>query len=108
MNRFQYCIYTILILTLVLGCKNQEAEAKDLEKSKLQITVSHEQFESGELMLGEVEERNFPVTVQATGIIEVPPQNKAVVSAFIGGYVKDTVIAYHRKSGVCNPSAKLS
>lgn len=90
MNRFQYCIYTILILTLVLGCKNQEAEANDLEKSKLQITVSHEQFESGELMLGEVEERNFPVTVQATGIIEVPPQNKAVVSAFIGGYVKDT------------------
>ncbi len=90
MNRFQYFIYTLIILTLVLGCKNQEAEANDREKSKLQITVSHEQFESGELMLGGVEERNFPETVQATGIIEVPPQNKAVVSAFIGGYIKDT------------------
>ena len=90
MNRFQYFIYTIMISTLVLGCKNQEAESNDSEKSKHQITVSQEQFESGELMLGEVEERNFPETVQATGIIEVPPQNKAVVSAFIGGYVKDT------------------
>ena len=90
MNRFQYFICTIIISTIVLGCKNQEAESNDSEKSKHQITVSQEQFESGELMLGEVEERNFPETVQATGIIEVPPQNKAVVSAFIGGYVKDT------------------
>ncbi|WP_297764440.1 efflux RND transporter periplasmic adaptor subunit [uncultured Muriicola sp.] len=46
-------------MTLVLGCKNKEAE------------VTNE-------------------TVKATGIIEVPPQNKAVVSAFIGGYIKDT------------------
>lgn len=90
MNRFQYFIYTSIILMLVFGCKNQEAEANDREKSNLQITVSHEQFELGELVLGEIEERNFPETVQATGIIEVPPQNKAVVSAFIGGYIKDT------------------
>ncbi len=91
MNRFLYFIYTLIILTLALGCKNKEAEAtNDGEKSNLQITVSHEQFESGELMLGRVEERDFPETVHATGIIEVPPQNKAVVSAFIGGYIKDT------------------
>ena len=91
MNRFLYFIYTLIILTLVLGCKNKEAEVtNEGEKGNLQITVSHEQFESGEMMLGRIEERDFPETVQATGIIEVPPQNKAVVSAFIGGYIKDT------------------
>jgi cobalt-zinc-cadmium efflux system membrane fusion protein len=91
MNRLLYNIYPLIILTLVLGCKDKEAEATDEgEKSSLQITVSREQFESGKLMLGRIEEREFPETVQATGIIEVPPQNKAVVSAFIGGYIKDT------------------
>jgi len=91
MNRLLYLISTLFILTLVLGCKDKEAKAaNEGEKSALQIMVSHEQFESGKLMLGKVEEKDFPETIQATGIIEVPPQNKAVVSAFIGGYIKDT------------------
>ncbi len=91
MNRFLYFIYTLIILTLVLSCKNKEVEATiEGEKGNLQITVSQEQFKSGGMMLGVLEERDFPVTVQATGIIDVPPQNKAVVSAFIGGYIKET------------------
>ncbi|MBT8320358.1 MAG: efflux RND transporter periplasmic adaptor subunit, partial [Eudoraea sp.] len=42
------------------------------------------------MRLGSLEEKLFLNTIQATGLIDVPPQNKAVVSGFVGGYIKDT------------------
>ena len=35
-------------------------------------------------------EHDFNISVQATGTIDVPPQNKAKVTTFLGGYVKTT------------------
>ncbi|NNJ88212.1 MAG: efflux RND transporter periplasmic adaptor subunit [Eudoraea sp.] len=91
MKRSIYLLSILLLLITFFGCKSKETESSNAdEKGNLLITVSQEQFELGEMKLGVPEEREFPETVQATGIIEVPPQNKAVVSAFIGGYIKDT------------------
>src|SRR5690606_28427438 len=35
-------------------------------------------------------EKSFPQTVHTSGIIDVPPQSLAVISAFSGGYIKNT------------------
>lgn len=42
------------------------------------------------MILGKLETQNFPTLVSVTGAIDVPPQNRAIVSSFTGGYVKRT------------------
>ena len=54
------------------------------------IIVSKKQFENENLSFGKLEEASFPTLIKATGLIDVPPNNRAVVSAHIGGYIKDS------------------
>ena len=91
MNRLTYILSPILLFLVLLGCKNTPSESgNDQEVSDSVITLSKEQFESATMSLGSLEEKSFLTTIQATGIIDVPPQNRAVVSGFVGGYIKDT------------------
>jgi len=54
------------------------------------IIVSKKQFENENLSFGKLEEASFPTLIKATGLIDVPPNNRAIVSAHIGGYIKET------------------
>lgn len=54
------------------------------------VYVSKAQFENAQMSLGVAEEKEFVQTVEASGGIDIPPQNMAIVSAFLGGYVKST------------------
>jgi len=54
------------------------------------ISLTEDQFQSAGMVLGSLEEKQFPVIVPANGIIDVPPENKAVVNATMGGYIKRT------------------
>ncbi|NNE77972.1 MAG: efflux RND transporter periplasmic adaptor subunit, partial [Pricia sp.] len=60
------------------------------EVSKGYIHISQKQFESSGMTLGSLEKKSFPITIQTNGMIDVPPENKAVVSATMGGYIKTT------------------
>jgi cobalt-zinc-cadmium efflux system membrane fusion protein len=42
-------------------------------------------------------EQDFDVTVKASGKIDVPPQNRAKVNTFMGGYVKSTTLLVGNK-----------
>ena len=42
------------------------------------------------MSVSSLEEKFFPEMVQANGLIDVPPANRAVVSAPLGGYIKNT------------------
>lgn len=91
MSRIKLLSYLASSLLFFTGCRDKEQEAVPEDKgSELTLTMSREQFEKSNLRLGQMEERSFPQTVQATGMIDVPPQNKAVVSAFMGGYIRET------------------
>ncbi len=54
------------------------------------ITVTKAQFDSEKMELGTLSEQEFHQTVKTNGFIDVPPQNKASVSTFMGGYIKRT------------------
>ncbi len=76
---------------LLMGCRNNEKEDMPAEADRTnRLTVTREQFEKGGMELETPAERSFPKTVLATGMIDVPPQNKAVASAFMGGYIRET------------------
>lgn len=83
-------IATILITLLFFACGNQEKKSETVtetsENSNL-ITISKQQFESEKMAFGELVEHQFYNTIKTTGIIDVPPENRASVSTFIGGYV---------------------
>ena len=70
--------------------KNIETSTAIPENSDEGITVTEEQFKTGGMALGSLEEKAFPVTIQTNGSIDVPPENRAVVSATMGGYIKQT------------------
>lgn len=94
----QQNINKILALSLIFslfncGEKNNEAtvvETENKEISDATIKVSQAQFDQRKMVLGGFEEKAFPLVVNASGIIDVPPENRAVVTASMGGYIKTT------------------
>jgi cobalt-zinc-cadmium efflux system membrane fusion protein len=82
-------LYSLAISSLLFGCK----ESKDEEmqpKNDGVITITSNQFESMGIQIDTPKERSFDVNCKTSGKIDVPPQNRAQVTTFIGGYVKST------------------
>lgn len=98
MLRIQYILFLpILLLSLsISGCEetktanNTPEKLEESEPHQTAITISKDQFEGENMVLGKLETQKFPTLVNVTGTIDVPPQNKAIVSSFTGGYVKRT------------------
>lgn len=90
-------IYILITIPfIVTGCKKQKVEDSD-EISAKELTEAHDealieitrkQFKDENLSWAIPEKRNFPTLIRATGTVDVPPANKAVISAYLGGYVK--------------------
>lgn len=83
----------ILLLTcFAASCKG---EAKDPEETverpenSIILTVSKEQFRDSGMRLDSISMASFPTVISANGVIEVPPNNRATISSYMGGYIKD-------------------
>jgi cobalt-zinc-cadmium efflux system membrane fusion protein len=83
-------IYSAILLLVIFGCKNSESKSTtDIDKNQdNRIVVSKAQFQQNNMMLGSIEEQLFPVSIKVNGIIDVPPENKAIVNSITGGYIK--------------------
>lgn len=82
-------IYTLIITSLLFSCKDAKTE-EPITKDNGFITVTNAQFQSSGMEIANPVEQDFDVTISASGRIDVPPQNRAQVTSFIGGYVKAT------------------
>jgi cobalt-zinc-cadmium efflux system membrane fusion protein len=84
-------IYLSLIAVLsACGDNTQPSDSQNQELDEGLIPVTAIQFNTNNMQLGMLEEKQFPVTVTVNGILDVPPENRAVVSATMGGYIKTT------------------
>lgn len=91
-------IQTIFVLSVfvLLGCNNDKQTASENENANLEeehsdmIHLPKTQFKHAKMEMGSLEEKEFAKTISTTGLIDVPPQSKAVISAFSGGYIKET------------------
>lgn len=94
MNRIIYNIATLSLIFTLLSCGGKEVKNKQSEMqnsiSDDRIFVSEAQFEHSNMTLGSIEEKPFPVTIKTNGMIDVPPENRAVVNAIMGGTIKTT------------------
>jgi cobalt-zinc-cadmium efflux system membrane fusion protein len=97
-NLAHFGTFKMLLLLLMMGlvsCNSKEtsglndadksAAAKDLDV----ISISKNQFESGQMEIGKISMQKFNIVVKANGMFAVPPQNQADVSAYFSGYVKE-------------------
>ena len=93
----------LLLLMLVLtACNNSNKEEisteiiSEINNSDI-IHLSKEQFENAKMEVGQLTEKPFAQTVQTSGMIDVPPQSRAIISAFSGGYIKSTPLLVGNK-----------
>lgn len=77
---------------VITACNNKTEENKPAEIPKEELVtfveLTKEQFEAVDIKLGNIEIQNIKTSIKASGHLEVPPQNKAEVSTFIGAVVK--------------------
>ncbi|MGP1994037.1 efflux RND transporter periplasmic adaptor subunit [Zobellia laminariae] len=93
MQRIIYNILTLSLLITLFSCGEKESENGKSKKQQEEtverrLFVSKAQFKGSKMKLGNIESMSFPVTVKTTGMIDVPPENRAVVNATRGGYIK--------------------
>lgn len=92
----QRILYNILFLSVVLtlfscgdkAAKNLQNETQNEAIKNDRVFVSKQQFEHSKMALGSIEEKQFPILVKTNGRIDVPPKNRAMVNATMGGYIK--------------------
>jgi cobalt-zinc-cadmium efflux system membrane fusion protein len=71
---------------------NEEAKEEEHTKSVETVELKEAQMKAVDIRLGKFERRNLRTTVKANGVLELPPQNKANVSAMLGGTVKSILV----------------
>lgn len=86
--------FYIMCLIILSSCGGETEEKKENIAVRPENTSENERwiapstFEEEGMELISPEEQEFFQTIQTTGMIDVPPENKAYLNAFIGGYVK--------------------
>lgn len=89
-------LYLFALSLVLFSCKEAKTE-EPLATANGLITVSKEQFQSSEMQIATPSEQDFAISVKTSGKIDVPPQNRAKVTTFLGGYVKSTPLLVGNK-----------
>ncbi len=88
MNHTFYCLLAVLLLLSCGEKKTMPDKSTKTENALIRVTKS--QFQQTDMVLGALQEKMFPQVVSANGMIDVPPENRVLVSAVMGGYIKRT------------------
>jgi cobalt-zinc-cadmium efflux system membrane fusion protein len=65
---------------------HHQDEEHDHDENEISVSVA--QFKANKMQLGNLQTYTFSDYLTTTGIVNVPPKNKATISPFYGGYVK--------------------
>lgn len=87
--------YISLGLVFVMACSGEKENDHVTQKSfsrldENNVVITPEQVSVLNLEFGKFQYRNMTDVIRANGFLDVPPQNKAVISPMITGYVRKT------------------
>lgn len=100
MKNLKYTLILLSTLLFMVSCKNKnehdnhkhsesETEHSDKEHNESKyIQITKAQFNSSKMQLDTLRKQVFPEVVKTTGMIDVPPQSKAVITSYYAGNVK--------------------
>lgn len=93
-------VYIFLFSLLFISCgnsdKNKDSNLNSSESTietvvtSEAIELSKDQFDGEKMNLVKMNKKPFPKAIKTTGMIDVPPNSRAIISAFAGGYIKNT------------------
>jgi cobalt-zinc-cadmium efflux system membrane fusion protein len=84
-------IYLVIVFmtSLLVGCSSvPEVKTEKETVNLLNVNLNAEQIKNSEIKEGLPTKELIGLTITANGTIEVPPQNKTVISAQFGGFIK--------------------
>lgn len=87
--------FLLVVIMALASCNSKgktdvaNAEATTEIESIDVVSITENQFTSGNMEVGKITTQPFNTVVKANGIFAVPPENQADVSAYFAGYVKD-------------------
>ena len=90
----KYILITINLIissVILVSCNSSSTSDKEVipeETDSDIIEISAAQFLNSEMELGTLSEQNFSESIKTNGFIDIPPANKASVSAIMGGFIK--------------------
>ncbi|QIK60938.1 efflux RND transporter periplasmic adaptor subunit [Dysgonomonas sp. HDW5A] len=90
MKKYNY-IFSILVGFALIACggdKKNGEETSMVEEDNSVVVVTQDQFKTMKMEISPLVEKDFDVVIKASGKIDVPPQNRAKVTSFVGGFVK--------------------
>lgn len=92
MKNINFILFLTVFVTFSCKSPDNDIASQNVDEAvnTSTITLTKAQFENSGMEWGSIVEKSFPQTVHTNGIIDVPPQSLAVISAFSGGYVKNT------------------
>lgn len=65
-------------------------KTREIDSQSGLIKISKQRFEDEGMELSELDDHSFRSKIASTGIIDVPPNGRSVISAQIGGYIKNS------------------
>lgn len=87
-------VISFVFSIFLIGCQEkQEKENPSTEEhhaEENEIILTKTQFQNGNFQLGKAKNRSFSESFRVTGMIDVPPKNRALVSSFFSGFVSKT------------------
>ncbi len=89
--KYIFILGTCFLMATSCGNKTENLQVEPLPEDLTVplIEITQKQFESSAFMLGKVTDQMFTTEIQALGNIHLPNRNKAIVSAFMGGFVSN-------------------
>ena len=82
-------ILSIILVGMLTGCASEEKKEQTApQEMKTLVALNQDQMKNAGVKLGKPTIESIGMTIYANGTIEVPPQNKTVISVQFGGFVK--------------------
>lgn len=80
----------VIVMIGLWSCSDKTPEvATTVENDIVDILITSSQFTSSNMAWDTMSMHDFHRSIVANGMVDVPPENKASVSAYFGGYVKE-------------------
>lgn len=84
-------IISFFLIISLWGCNEKVNETSSFENKEIndeRIILTQAQYDQSKMTIGSMENKSFPKVINVNGMIDIPPENRAVVHAKMGGYIK--------------------
>lgn len=93
-------LFSILTIFIFASCESEQTiidESEDSLPLNESTIITQTQFDLGKMEIGTFSNAPFKKIIKTTGMLDVPPENKATISAYFGGYVKNISLIQGQK-----------